>query len=202
MASNGLDSIPDPGDPAPAYQYVQGEAQLRGIELTMDIHPHPLDWLHFENSFSFVSGVNKSQSKNDSTKYLPFIPGPRLQSELRANIKKLGGTLFNAFIKIEFNHFWEQDRVLLENGTETPTSSYSLWGMGIGTGVRNKKRLELFSFYFTVTNVLDKAYQHHLSRLKYAAENPVTGRAGVFNMGRNFSVKIVVPVTFRKVGPG
>ncbi len=198
LASNGMDSIPDPSDPAPAYQYVQGEAQLRGGELTMDIHPHPLDWLHFENSFSFVVGENKSQSKSDSSKYLPFIPAPRLQSELRATIKKLGNTFSNSFFKIEFNHFWKQDRVLLENKTETQTASYSLWNMGVGTGVRNKKGSELFSVYFTVTNVFDNAYQHHLSRLKYAAENPVTGRVGVFNMGRNFSVKIVVPVTFRK----
>ena len=198
LASNGMDSIPDPSDPAPAYQYVQGRAQLRGGELTLDIHPHPLDWLHFENSFSFVIGENKSQSKNDSAKYLPFIPAPRLQSELRANIKKIGSNLSNAFFKIEFNHFLEQNRVLLESGTETPTASYSLWSIGMGTGVKNKKGVELFSFYFTVTNVFDKAYQHHLSRLKYAAENQVSGRMGIFNMGRNFSFKIVVPVTFRK----
>jgi len=30
------------------------------------------------------------------------------------------------------------------------------------------------------------------------AENPVTGRVGVFNMGRNISVKLVIPFTIRK----
>ncbi len=199
LASNGMDSIPDPNDPAPAYQYVQGKAQLRGGEFTLDVHPHPLDWLHFENSFSFVIGENKSQSGNDSSKYLPFIPAPRLQSELRASIKKSGNNFSNTFFKIELNYFLEQNRVLLENGTETPTASYSLWNIGMGTGVKNKNGVALFSFHFTVTNVFDKAYQHHLSRLKYAAENQVSGRMGVFNMGRNFSVKIVVPVTFKKV---
>jgi len=163
----------------------------------MDIHPHPLDWLHFENSFSFVVGENKSQ-KSDSNRYLPFIPAPRLQSELRATIKKLGNTFFNSFFRIEFNNFWKQDRVLLESGTETPTSAYSLWNIGVGTEVRNKKDSELFSIYLTLTNAFDRSYQNHLSRLKYASENPVTGRVGVFNMGRNFSVKIVVPVTFKK----
>lgn len=197
LTSNGMDSIPDPGDPAPAYQYVQGKARLRGGELTMDIHPHPLDWLHFENSFSFVAAENTSV-KNDSGKYLPFIPAPRLQSELRATVPTLAGIFSNAFMKVEFNYFWKQDRALLENGTETPTASYALWNIGVGTAVKNKINPELFSIYFTVANVFDKAYQNHLSRLKYAAENPVTGRAGVFNMGRNFSVKIVVPMTFRK----
>jgi iron complex outermembrane recepter protein len=198
MASNGTDSIPDPTDPAPAYQYVQGKARLRGGEVTVDIHPHPLDWLHFENSFSFVAGHNTSLSGKDSSKYLPFMPAPRLQSELRATIKKTGKYFYNTFLRIEFNHFWKQDHVLLENGTETPTASYSLWNVGVGTGVKNKKGSELFSVYFTALNVFDESYQHHLSRLKYAPENQVTGRAGVFNMGRNFSVKVSVPVTFRK----
>lgn len=198
LSSNGMDSIPDLNDPAPAYQYVQGSAQLYGSEITFDIHPHPLDWLHFENSFSFVIGENKTQENSDSAKYLPFIPAPRLQSELRANIKKLGNNFYNAFFKIELNNFWKQNRVLLDNGTETPTSAYALWNVGMGTAVRSKKGNELFSFYFTVTNLFDKAYQHHLSRLKYAAENQASGRVGVFNMGRNISFKIVVPITFRK----
>ena len=199
LASDGVsDSIPDPEDPAPAYQYVQGRAQLRGGEFTFDVHPHPLDWLHFENSFSFVVGENKSQSENDSTKYLPFIPAPRLQSELRANIKKVGKIFSNAFFKIELNHLWAQNNVLLDNGTERTTSSYSLFNVGMGTAVKNRRGSEMFSFYFTVTNIFDRAYQNHLSRLRYAAENPSTGRVGVFNMGRNFSFKVVVPVALKK----
>ena len=197
LGIDGTDSIPDPSDPSPAYQYVQGKAQLRGGELTVDIHPHPLDWLHFENSFSFVVGQNKSL-KSDSSKYLPFIPAPRLQSELRASIKQVGKFFSNTFFKIELNHYWKQNHVLLESGTETPTSSYSIFNIGAGTGVKNRKGSELFSVYFSVINVFDEAYQNHLSRLKYAAENPVTGRTGVFNMGRNFSIKMVVPITFRK----
>lgn len=34
---------------------------------------------------------------------------------------------------------------------------------------------------------MDKAYQNHLNRLKYAPENLLTGRTGVFNMGRNLA---------------
>ena len=194
----GTDSIPDPTDPSPAYQYVQGKANLHGGELTLDIHPHPLDWLHFENSFSFVLAENKTLSNSDSSKYLPFIPAPHLQSELRASFKQVFNFLSNPFVKIELNHFWKQDRVLLENQTETTTPSYSLFNFGVGSGVKNKKGSAVFSVYFTIANLFDKAYQPHLSRLKYAAENPVTGRTGVFNMGRNFSVKIVVPVVFKK----
>jgi iron complex outermembrane receptor protein len=40
------------------------------------------------------------------------------------------------------------------------------------------------------------AYQNHLSRLKYTDINPVTGREGVFNMGRNFVMKLNIPLGF------
>lgn len=198
LSIDGLDSIPDPSEPAPAYQYVQGKANLTGGEFSIDIHPHPLDWLHFENSFSFVNALNKTQAGNDSTKYLPFMPSPRFQSELRANFKKIGGNLANFFMKVEFNQVGEQDRVLLENRSETPTPSYSLWNVGFGTDFIKANGSTLFTFYFTVNNVMDKTYQSHLSRLKYAAVNNATGRIGVFNMGRNFSFKLIIPLSFKK----
>jgi len=198
LSSDGTDSIPDPSDPVPAYQYVQGNAQLRGGELMIDIHPHPLDWLHFENSFSFVQGINITEQKNENKKYLPFIPAARIQSELRANVKNINKWMTDFFFKIELNQFLEQNNVLLENGTETPTPSYALWNIGMGTDVVNKKGIDLFSFYFSLNNIFDKAYQNHLSRLKYAAENPATGRTGVYGMGRNFSFKIIIPVSIKK----
>lgn len=198
LAANGADSIPDPTNPSPAFQYTQGKALLRGGELTLDIHPHPWDWLHFENSFAFVLGQNQSSERN-SSRYLPFIPAPRLQSEIRASFKKIGTAFSNAFLKLELTHAMKQNRVFLENNTETPTPSFTLFNIVTGTAIQNKKGTELFSFYFTCANLFDKAYQNHLSRLKYAAVNPVTGRTGVFNVGRNFSFKIVVPVRLKKV---
>jgi iron complex outermembrane receptor protein len=53
------------------------------------------------------------------------------------------------------------------------------------------------SIYLALNNVTDVAYQNHLSRLKYAAVNNVTGRQGVFNMGRNFNLRVNVPLDFR-----
>jgi len=197
LTQTGTDSIPDPADPAIAYKYIQGHAKLNGGEILVDLHPHPFDWLHFENSFSFVNAINSTRSNNDSSKYLPFIPPPRYQSELRADLKKLGKTFSTIFIKLEYNYYWKQDRVLLENGTETVTPSYSIWNAGVGTNVVSSKNQILFSFYFTINNLLDETYQSHLSRLKYAPENPATGRVGVFNMGRNFSFKIAVPFSFK-----
>jgi iron complex outermembrane receptor protein len=198
LSKDGSDSIPEPEDPAPAYQYVQGHAVLNGGEFLLDLHPHPFDWLHFENSFSFVNAINKSRDNIDSAKYLPFIPSARYQSELRANLKKIGKNFSNAFLKLEYNYHLKQDRALLENGTETPTPSYSLWNAGVGSEVVNTHNKVLFSIYIAVNNLFDLAYQNHLSRLKYAPENPATGRAGVYNVGRNFSFKLIVPIDFKK----
>ena len=57
--------------------------------------------------------------------------------------------------------------------------------------VKGKKIAE---FYVTADNLLNKAYQNHLSRLKYADVNVVTGCRGVYNMGRNITFKIVLPI--------
>ena len=61
--------------------------------------------------------------------------------------------------------------------------------------VVNDNGKKVAEFYFTADNLLDKAYQNHLSRLKYADENAVTGRRGVYNMGRNITFKVVIPIT-------
>lgn len=184
------------GDSTSAFRFVQGNARLLGGELTVDIHPHPLDWLHFEQSFSYVQGTQDNQS--DSTKYLPFMPAPKFQSELRAQFKKAGKSLRNFYMNVELDYFFEQNKFYSAYGTETKTPSYSLLSAGAGSDVVNKNGNILFSVYFTATNILDAAYQNHLSRLKYAPENPVSRRMGVYNMGRNFNIKLIVPLTLKK----
>jgi iron complex outermembrane receptor protein len=45
--------------------------------------------------------------------------------------------------------------------------------------------------YLSADNLTNVAYQSHLSRLKYAPQNPLTGKNGVYNMGRNISLKVI-----------
>jgi len=52
--------------------------------------------------------------------------------------------------------------------------------------------------YVTANNLLNRAYQNHLSRLKYLDVNEATGRRGVYNMGRNVTVKLVIPILMGK----
>ena len=66
---------------------------------------------------------------------------------------------------------------------------------GIGTDIVSKKGQTIMNINFIATNITDIAYQNHLSRLKYAAENLATGRTGVYNMGCNFSLKLNIPLS-------
>ncbi len=197
--AQGADSIPHPESGAIAYQYVQNTANLFGGEAGLDIHPHPFHWLHFENSFSFVMARQTNQP--DSMRYLPFIPAPKFKSELRVNFANNHQVFTANYIKVEWEYYFAQNRIFAAYNTETVTPAYGLFGAAIGTTIRNKTGITIMQVAILAGNLLDKAYQSHLNRLKYAPDNPLTGRAGVFNMGRNISCKITVPLMFKEGGP-
>ncbi len=183
------------GDLIPAFKFNQQDAKLYGLEASIDIHPHPLDWLHFENTFSYVRG--KFDNSIDGSENIPLIPAARLTSELKADFKKMGKSIRNFYTSIELDNAFNQNNPFTGFGTETVTIGYTLLNAGIGADIVNEKK-SLFSIYIGVTNITDVAYQSHLSRLKYTAENNVTGRMGVFNVGRNFSLKVNIPLEFSK----
>lgn len=184
----GGDSI---REEVPVFKFTQGKAHLLGGELRVDIHPHPLDWLHFENSLSYIRATLADQT--DSSKYLPLIPAPRWISGVRADFHRVGNFLSEAYLKFELDHSWKQDHVYAAYNTETSTPAYSLLNLGAGANIVSKHRT-LCSVFVSVNNLANVAYQNHLSRLKYAGTNYATGREGVYNMGRNVSVKLLIPI--------
>ena len=70
-----------------------------------------------------------------------------------------------------------------------------LLNAAIGTDIMSKGR-RVACLSIMGTNITNEAYQHHLSRLKYADVNPLTGRQGVLNMGRNIIFKLTFPLEF------
>ena len=175
----------------PVFRYTGGKAHLYGGELFIDIHPHPLDFLHFQNTLSYTRGTLSNQP--DSARNLPMIPPMRWQSDIKLDFKKLTNWMQNAWVSFGIDHNWEQDKYFAAYGTETETPAYTLLNAGIGTDFTSNKRT-IASLYISCNNLADKAFQSHLSRLKYAGLNPETGREGYFNMGRNFSVKLIIPI--------
>ena len=176
------------------FKYAQTNAVLYGGEATLDLHPLP--WLHFENAFSMVR-AEQSGAPADNQKYLPFIPADRLQSELRANFRRSGQRLANPYARVQVEHTFAQDRIFSAFDTETGTPGYTLVNAGLGSDVANAQGRTLFSLFITANNLFDVGYQSHLSRLKYSDLNVANGRTGVFNQGRNVSVRLVVPLAFK-----
>lgn len=176
----------------PTFEFTSGNARILGGEISIDFHP--IERIHFQNSFSYVSSVQLGQS--DSTKYLPFTPAPKWTSDIRYDVIKHGkGFLDNTYISFGVELNYKQDKIYSAYGTETETPSYTLLNAGFGTDIVTKGK-KIASIYFTANNITNKAYQNNLSRLKYAPENLVTGRQGVYNMGRNFGIKVLIPLSF------
>ncbi len=194
-SASGSDSMVNVGtDTYEAFKFRQAGATLLGFEVKLDIHPHPLDWLHFENSLSYVAGYfNQSFAGSDK---LPFIPPMKLQSELRGNFQQWG-SLHNLYLNLDMEIMSAQNRVFTAYNTETPTPGYTLFNVGAGTELTDKNGKTLFGLHLSLNNLFDVAYQNNLSRLKYTDLNVVTGRQGVFNMGRNLSLKVNVPLSFK-----
>jgi iron complex outermembrane receptor protein len=202
LSSSGNDSAYyESGVRYDVFKYQQSRADLFGGEAGIDLHPHPFDWLHFENSVSFVYAENRGGSSvvTAQNRYLPSIPPLHSYSELRAEIKK-AGPFSGAYMKIGFQYFDRQDRIYRSGNTETPTSAYALWDIGAGASCVDKKGNTLFTWGIFVQNLADQAYQSHLSRLKYFDNYPLnhTGRSGIYSMGRNVSVKLKIPFNVRK----
>ncbi|MBL4664096.1 MAG: TonB-dependent receptor [Flavobacteriaceae bacterium] len=155
------------------FNYVQSDAFLYGGELSFHLHPHPLDWLHLESSFETVTGELKGDG------YLPLIPANNLRNTLRFEF--VDGTLLtNNFAFITFENTFNQSN---NSDFETPTKAYSLLSIGTETQIEfDKIKVKIG---FSTTNLTNKSYIAHLSRLKMD---------GIANMGRsyNFNIKLEI----------
>ncbi|PWK19805.1 TonB-dependent receptor [Xanthomarina spongicola] len=155
-------------DNEPVYNYVQDNAKLYGGEIGFHLHPHPIDWLHFESSFESVTG------KQDNGEYLPLIPANSLTNTIR--IENDGEKIQKQYAFIALRSTFNQNNV---SQFETTTSGYNLLSAGFG-GVVSLFKKDL-SITVSGSNLTNKKYINHLSRLK---------PEGIYNMGRNISVGI------------
>lgn len=171
------------------YKYIQGNARLLGGEANIDFHP--TDRIHFENAFSYVNSVQLHQPSK--SKYLPYTPAPRLTSDIRYDFIRDGRIMNNFYAELQIECDMKQSHFYAVNGTETATPSYTLFNASAGTDIKFHGR-KAVSLFLSCNNIFDRAYQSHLSRLKYLDDNPVNGKRGIFNMGRNIIVKITIPL--------
>ncbi|TKK72071.1 TonB-dependent receptor [Ilyomonas limi] len=179
------------------YQYQQAAAQLYGMEAWLAVHPQKMEGFSFNNSLAIVYGFNKKQDykKQDiNGEYLPLIPPLKLVSNIAQKVKLRSKiiTMLTPKVEVEFNA--AQDRFLGLNSTETGTPGYHLINIGWIAEIQYlpAKTMQLL---FEVNNITNKVYQSHLNRLKYFeyySQSP-SGHTGIYNMGRNICMKVILP---------
>ena len=156
---------------SPVYQYTQNDSELYGGEVGIHLHPHAIEWLHFESTYEMVVG-----KLLDNDQYIPLIPANTLSNTLKVEFegKKLSDTYAFLTLKSTFN----QNKV----GTfEDPTNAYTLLNAGVGTST---EILDLpIYFRITANNIFDTEYISHLSRLK---------TDGIYNIGRNINLGLTL----------
>jgi iron complex outermembrane receptor protein len=181
------------------YKYQQSKAQLYGAEFSFNLHPTRLKWLTLNNSLAFIRGLNRNNAlitlEGNAAKYLPFIPPVHGRSEIRATISRETGVFSNIYFRAEIDYYGAKNKFYGVDNTETATAGYALFNAGCGTTISNRNKKPLFQLFFQIDNLLDIAYQSNLNRLKYFeyyAASP-NGRSGIYNMGRNGSMKVIIP---------
>ncbi|WP_201741872.1 TonB-dependent receptor [Flagellimonas alvinocaridis] len=159
-------------DDNPIYVFQQQNAKLYGGEFGFHLHPHPLDWLHFESSFDMVFG--ELEDKTD----LPLIPANRWNNTLRVEWNTIKGTKSKSYAFATLQSVFDQNKVATFEAT---TPGYSLFNMGIGGELKIFN--QLVGYKVSGNNLFDKTYISHLSRLK---------TDGIANMGRNIAFNLSI----------
>ena len=123
------------------------------------------------------------------------MPPLKVTSRIEYEVKPHTGRLLSITpgFEMEYNH--AQNRYLALNGSESFTPEYTLFNLGLNAEVKynNSKAIQII---LQLNNMLDKAYRSHLNRLKYFEyySSSPNGHDGIYDMGRNLSLKIIVPL--------
>ncbi len=147
------------------YTYVQNDAYLYGGEMGLHLHPHPIDWLHFESTYEMVIGKQKEDG------YLPRIPANTFDNTLRAEFD-INNWLEFGYVFLNLESTFKQDKI---SEFEVPSDNYNLLNIGMGGNIDFKKLRT--NINFTIKNILNKEYISHLS---------VLNEEGIANPGINF----------------
>jgi iron complex outermembrane receptor protein len=194
---------------APVYKYKQGAAQLYGGELMFNLHPKATPWVELSTTVSVVAGGLLNVA--DSTKYLPFVPPTRITANLKFPFTNLKGPISNAYLKFGMLDCFDQSNIYRQyaiyNGLNTAltpfeyaasnsaTKGYVLFDAGAGGDININGKV-VCKLYIVCNNLFNTAYIDYMSRFKYYPVNYTTHRVGVYNMGRNISFKLIVPLDF------
>jgi iron complex outermembrane receptor protein len=179
------------------FQYNQASAQLFGLEATITVHPEWIKGFSFDNAFTVLNGFNRNpvyKNRGINGEYLSFMPPTRLITGISQEWRPGSAVFTSVTFKIQADINATQNRYLALNNTETPTPEYTLVNAAILLSIPYTKNYSM-QFQVQANNLLNNIYQSNQNRLKYfeyytASPN---GRLGIFGMGRNICVKLILP---------
>ena len=145
----------------PLYNYVQEDANLFGLEVTISGKTNA-DWLTYNTSIEYLSGRVKDGG------FLPFISPLTFKLDFDLDFDEAGSYEIGLLSKANQNDVAD---------FETTTESYSLVDIS-GSYMLNMANNDL-NLFWSVSNLFDKEYVDHLSRLK---------NLNLHDIGRNISV--------------
>ncbi|MGE8555320.1 MAG: TonB-dependent receptor [Chryseobacterium jejuense] len=169
------------------YQYQQASAQLYGMEAWFSLHPEKWKGFNFDTSFSVIYGFNRDKAfkdKGNKGEYLPLIAPLKLSGNISQQIILKLKFISSVTPTAEVEYSAAQNRYLGLNTTETATRDYTLVNVGASLELHYSENHSA-TLQLQVNNLFDRAYQSHLNRLKYLGD--------IYNMGRNISLKLIVP---------
>ncbi|NVM64610.1 iron complex outermembrane receptor protein [Mucilaginibacter sp. SG538B] len=164
------------------YRYNQVNANLYGVEGNFTLHP--VSFIHFENTFGYTYARN-----NTLDRPLAFIPAGTLKNTLRFEPTIKG--LKQSYISVGIDNFFNQYRY--DSAFETGTKGYTLLNAGLGTTVNFGK--QPVKLYVSGNNLANIKYYDALSRLKPGRISSEDPEFGIYNMGRNITFGIYLPLS-------
>ncbi|GIW51189.1 MAG: TonB-dependent receptor [Gemmatimonadales bacterium] len=153
------------------YEHRQGDALLRGVEVTGEVQP--LADLAVRAKFDAVEGTNRASGEP-----LPLMPPPRGTLEAEYQSSELPW-VSRGYASFEVEKNWTQRRL---SEFDFPTDGYVL--LNLGAGLEKTYSRRTFRLDLRVTNLADAKYRSFLSRYKEFALNP--GRNIVLRLGYDF----------------
>lgn len=156
----------------PVFNYVQTNALLQGFETNLSYKLRSNFNLNLAYTFLYANDINKNLP-------LIFMPANRFNSGLEWQLTKLK-KVKNAFIQLNYQHVFKQNRVPEGVDFTSPPASYQLFDLVFGASQSTKAKM---NWSVGVQNIFNANYRDYLSRYRYYA----------LDAGRNISIKLSIP---------
>ncbi len=161
------------------YEFFQTNAQIKGGEVRLEIHPQSINWIQYE-----LKGSTLEARRTNNDSYLPMMPADKISNTLLFTFKN-SKSYRNIFARVGLETTLAQKKVA---SNELSTSGYTLLNASFGV-TRIIWKWNNIDLTVSINNLLDKVYLDNMSRLR---------QLGVSNPGRNIAFNVRIPFDYKK----